>query len=86
MRDRGRAWLIDGDRAAVSRGQCPRAGGEVGGEGEGGVDVVVGDFGEAGTDVVTGYSGGRPGEHVADGDAHHSDERFAAAFVGFDGD
>jgi hypothetical protein len=57
----------------------------IGGVGEAGEDVLLGEVGEVGENFGVGHAGGEIGEDVVDGDAHSSDAGFAAAFAGFEG-
>jgi hypothetical protein len=58
----------------------------IGGVGEAGEDVFLGEVGEVSQNFGVGHAGGEVGEDVVDGDAHASDARLAAAFTGFEGD
>ncbi len=73
-------------RTEVSCNPCQGFLFAVGGVGETGKDIVVGEVGEVYKDFFGSHAGGKVGEDIIDGDTHTSDAGFAATLARFEGD
>lgn len=73
-------------RTAVSCGDRQGLLFTVGGVGETGEDVFLGEVGKVSENFGVGHAGGEVEEDIVDGDAHPSNAGLAAAFAWFEGD